>query len=782
VVDSAPLDQQLELAQSLRKHGGEQRVMERERQIESYLTQSGLSQKERHAALEDLRAAHAVRPFRDIRVFAGSPLIWARIAAYNLMAGGRWEPANEEEERQLKQVREDFELVQEEFRSAATDKAYGVLMSGAQVIFSSLGQYGIVDATPVDSAIKAVHLGGKSVESQAALWLDKARQVYGESYHRRGAITSRARYAKETDALIGLQERARKAAQVELKARAKTTSTLGAIDMSPAKRGERNRPKDPEHAAAWDALQDARRALDVAWLEAERDNPALAAYRERGGELANLDLGKTGMSGDERLRHTLAPIVQKLVNVHEAIAALEQGKLKPLSLGPVVKATRAQLLIPPGSTFDPAVKAAIEEAGESSWAMKIMDCVMFAMSLTGIGSLAAGAYDLLKEYAKYESDKRLSNTALDATKSISDVDPSLTGLVVAAISMGLSINEVRGIFKEARALKKTMLEGEEAAANAARKELDQLGERHGIPDLADQVEKRELGAAKPTTGGAGSQHPRGSRINPPLGDGPPPRSRPSSFDRGKGARPAYRKDPLPNRPRASGGTKPKRAKGKVKAPEDTPMFTKREIDETVERLETHPPVKGAKLPAPETPPMNLEHVTEEAKEGVRAMLDKRWARNPEFGTRLHAQMGAQLESYAAQGWKIEVEKELGAAIGKGQSVRQFLETSGDPSGLLSSLPKKVLNQTVDNIKPDLLLRSPSGTLMVWDLTSREAAEHLAKTQLYAQILAKDGHLIQIAESYWDDAFVAKVLKAEEAAAARHAAANAAKQRAVKAKK
>jgi hypothetical protein len=496
VVTSAPLDKEIELAKSLRKYGGDKRIEERERQIEGYLTQSGLSDDERHDALRNLRATHAMRKLRSVSVYTRDPRIWARIDAYRRMAGDRWEPKNDEQRRQLTQVEHDFELTKDEVKGAATDKAYGVLMASGQIIFDSLAQFGITDPTPVDSAIRAVHLGGKSAESQASLWLDKARQVYGAAYNRRGAVSSRTRFAKQVDELIDLQKTARKAAQDELKARAKARGggVFAAVsDMAPAKRGKKHRPKDPAHAKAWDALQDARRALDLAWIDTERANPALAAYRERGGELADVDLGKKGMGGDERMRQTLVPIVEKLVNIHEAIAALDQGKLKPLSLGPVVRATRAQLLIPPGSVFDPAVRKAIDEAGETSWAMKIMDAVMFAMSFTGIGSIAAGAYDLLKEYVKYENDKRLSNTALDASKSISDVDPSLTGLILAAVDLGMSVNEIRVVMKEARQLKKAMLEGDDAA----RRQLDELGERHGLPDLADDVAKREGKTAKP---------------------------------------------------------------------------------------------------------------------------------------------------------------------------------------------------------------------------------------------------------------------------------------------
>jgi hypothetical protein len=41
--------------------------------------------------------------------------------------------------------------------------------------------------------------------------------------------------------------------------------------------------------------------------------------------------------------------------------------------------------------------------------------------------------------------------------------------------------------------------------------------------------------------------------------------------------------------------------------------------------------------------------------------------------------------------------------------------------------------------------------LVWDLTSKGRVEHVAKTTLYAEILAKDGVWTRVMETYWSGA-------------------------------
>jgi len=37
---------------------------------------------------------------------------------------------------------------------------------------------------------------------------------------------------------------------------------------------------------------------------------------------------------------------------------------------------------------------------------------------------------------------------------------------------------------------------------------------------------------------------------------------------------------------------------------------------------------------------------------------------------------------------------------------------------------------------------------IWDLTSREREEHVAKTVLYANLLTGDNELARVGETYW----------------------------------
>lgn len=49
---------------------------------------------------------------------------------------------------------------------------------------------------------------------------------------------------------------------------------------------------------------------------------------------------------------------------------------------------------------------------------------------------------------------------------------------------------------------------------------------------------------------------------------------------------------------------------------------------------------------------------------------------------------------------------------------------------------------------DVALRAPNGSILIWDLTSSSRAEHLAKTMLYAQVLAEDNVAVRIMKTYW----------------------------------
>lgn len=170
-----------------------------------------------------------------------------------------------------------------------------------------------------------------------------------------------------------------------------------------------------------------------------------------------------------------------------------------------------------------------------------------------------------------------------------------------------------------------------------------------------------------------------------------------------------------------------------------------------------PPATAAKpVKAPRKPTLGdkLEAEVGKSVQDVRSILGKRWARRPEFGTRLHAALKARLQAMKLpRGWHSQADQPLRNFPGADQrvmrlTVRQWLAENPHLQGLRDSLPSKVLEQTVGDMKADLLLRGPQGQMTVWDLTSVSQQEHLAKTMLYGHLMTAEGSMIRFAEMYW----------------------------------
>ena len=174
----------------------------------------------------------------------------------------------------------------------------------------------------------------------------------------------------------------------------------------------------------------------------------------------------------------------------------------------------------------------------------------------------------------------------------------------------------------------------------------------------------------------------------------------------------------------------------------------RHLDEAASRGRkvTIPKGKRGRLVAP----VDLEPVVQAAIISLRKQLGKQWLSPRIFGTRLHAEVARVLGSKTLPpGWVIRVEQPFGAAVKDGSmTVRRWLSARGNPHGLLQELPKKVLRQKVRNLTPDVVLERAGGSKLVWDLTSKNRIEHLAKTLLYAEVMRDAGTFIRIAETYW----------------------------------
>jgi hypothetical protein len=83
-----------------------------------------------------------------------------------------------------------------------------------------------------------------------------------------------------------------------------------------------------------------------------------------------------------------------------------------------------------------------------------------------------------------------------------------------------------------------------------------------------------------------------------------------------------------------------------------------------------------------------------------------------------------------------------------ETVDQWLQNEGLAyAWLRSSLPASVLRSLVADIKPDFEI-SIGGNDIAFDLTSRERVTHLAKTMLYAALLAREGQMTRVQEYYW----------------------------------
>jgi hypothetical protein len=155
-------------------------------------------------------------------------------------------------------------------------------------------------------------------------------------------------------------------------------------------------------------------------------------------------------------------------------------------------------------------------------------------------------------------------------------------------------------------------------------------------------------------------------------------------------------------------------------------------------------------------PFKLEDVVRGAIADLRKELGKVWiSSNSIYGTRLHAALRQRLAKVTSPtGWSIVVDSTirsmgLVSADLLSLTVEQYLNGPGAHlDWLRPQLTSELLHSRIGDIKPDLMMRGPDGVTTIWDLTSRERDEHVAKTLLYANLLSRDNHLTRIGETYW----------------------------------
>jgi hypothetical protein len=202
----------------------------------------------------------------------------------------------------------------------------------------------------------------------------------------------------------------------------------------------------------------------------------------------------------------------------------------------------------------------------------------------------------------------------------------------------------------------------------------------------------------------------------------------------------------------------------------TKFASDKEIQEALAPL-NEPPGKKPQpnSDAPAVKIVQVEVKVETAVRDAQALLKKRGVKGlgpTDYGRELHIALEEVVRTNRAAppgGWVVASEKRLGELVqlqprNANMRVYDYLRENG----LLErypNLPRDYLHPTkspvLSRIQPDLYVRAPSGEKMIWDLGSEFSEEHLAKTMLYAEIVAREeGGFIRIAESYWQGTGVA----------------------------
>ena len=158
----------------------------------------------------------------------------------------------------------------------------------------------------------------------------------------------------------------------------------------------------------------------------------------------------------------------------------------------------------------------------------------------------------------------------------------------------------------------------------------------------------------------------------------------------------------------------------------------------------------AEAPAVQTPmDINIQRAIQDAIQEIRDS-GVRSATNAAYGTRLHAALARILRNMQLPAdVAIEVEKALSTfATLPSKLVLDWLHDEGAAYAWLEdALPTKLLTTNIQDLRVDAYLSTGDHSIM-FDLTSRERASHLAKTMLYAALLAREGKISRVQEYYW----------------------------------
>ncbi|HEY1516371.1 MAG TPA: hypothetical protein VGF91_08125 [Solirubrobacteraceae bacterium] len=368
-------------------------------------------------------------------------------------------PHSDEAEKQSLQIRAEADAFAEEFKSQTKRNANLILQQSIQSIYQLMRDYGLPRRT-----YAWTEDSGKFKEL-ADQWV---RVSHDEAeYHSDQAATHRKRLAQWVKHLQEKQDAVHKA--------------------------DHDAKSDVDDPYGTKRDQDrARNRLEAAWLQAEKLHPILVAYRQNTA-LESVDLWGLATDGDDAMRNVLLHVLPTMGNILEAQRWLSSGKLDPLTLAPVVELTRHNMFVPRGSVRDAAVMDIVADAGSTS----LLTVITLALTLVLLlptggasaviagGLLALDVYSAGKQIIQYGRQQALTGTDLDRARSLSDEDPSLTGVIISLISVGLSGAQLISVFRQVQAVRNLAAAGRDT--DAAVKSLNKVGEDLGAGDLGTQA-------------------------------------------------------------------------------------------------------------------------------------------------------------------------------------------------------------------------------------------------------------------------------------------------------
>ncbi len=225
------------------------------------------------------------------------------------------------------------------------------------------------------------------------------------------------------------------------------------------------------------------------------------------------------------------------------------------------------------------------------------------------------------------------------------------------------------------------------------------------------------------------------------------------------------------------GTKiPRARKPSPDAVKRAKLFSKRDIDKWAKNLDKLA-AEGGEAAGEASRTATVTYDLQDAINAALADMKGKWGGSmSDKGTRFHAalakrikQMGLKLPSNV----EVQVEQKLKNVFSipknvQKKTVREWLQFQGKGGGrahdwLAKFLDKDVLDTAVGELKLDAVFQV-EGQTIVFDLTSREAESHLAKTTLYSLIGSEENQLSRVQEYYWAQSYAHAAEEAKRAAA------------------